>query len=61
MNEIKRRAWIKNQNESHEEIKQRERKQKRGIIIDEDNDLSRFFELATSDKNRSDWFKFTWN
>ena len=40
---------IRKQNESNREIKRNER-QKREILVEEDIDLGRFFELATSNK-----------
>ena len=46
----KRRVLIRKQNESNRKIKQNERKQKRENIIDEDIDIGKLFELATSDK-----------
>ena len=46
----KRRKLIRIQNESNREKKQNERRQKRENIAEEDNDLGRFFEIATSDK-----------
>ena len=46
----KRRISIKNQTESNKEIKQNERRQEKENIIDEDIDVGRFCELATSDK-----------
>ena len=46
----KRRALIRKQNESNRKIKQNERKQKRENIIDEDIDVGRLFELATTNK-----------
>ena len=46
----KRRILIRKQNESIREIKQMERRQKRQISKDEDFDLGRFSELATSHK-----------
>ena len=45
----KRRTLIRKQNEANKEIKQNERKQKRENR-EEDIDLSRFFELAKTDK-----------
>ena len=41
---------IRKQNEANREIKQNERRQKGQNLIDEDTDLGRFFELATSNK-----------
>ena len=41
---------IRKQTESNKEIKQNERKQKRQNLLDEDVDLGRFFEVATSNK-----------
>ena len=46
----KRRILIRKQNEASKEMKQNERRQKRENLIDEDTDLSRFFELATTNK-----------
>ena len=46
----KRRTLIRKQNESNREIKQNEKRQKRQNLIDEDIDLGRFFELATTNK-----------
>ena len=54
----KRRALIREQNESNKEIKQNERRQKRENTIDGDIDLGKFSELASSEKT-CDWFKFT--
>ena len=47
---IKKRKLIRKQTEENKEIKQNERRQKRQNLIDEDVDLGRFFELATSNK-----------
>ena len=44
----KRRKLIRRQNESNREKKQNERRQKRENLAEEDIDLGRFFELATS-------------
>ena len=41
---------IKKQNESNKETKQIERQQKNEILVEEDIDIVRFFELATSNK-----------
>ena len=41
----KRKKLIKKQNESKKETKQKETNKKRQIIIDEDFDLGRFYEL----------------
>ena len=41
---------IRRQTETNKNIKQNERKQKKQYIIDEDIDLVRFFEFASSDK-----------
>ena len=41
---------IKEQNELNRERKQNERRQKRENLVEEDIDLGRFFELATSNK-----------
>ena len=46
----KKEKLIRRQNESNREVKQTERRQKRQSLIDEDIDLGRFFELATSNK-----------
>ena len=46
----KRRKLIRRQNESNRERKQNERRQKRENIAEEDIDVGRFFELATSNK-----------
>ena len=46
----KQRALIRQQNESNNEIRQYEKKQKRENIIEGDIDLDKFFELASSDK-----------
>ena len=46
----KRRKLIRIQNESNKETKQNERRQKRENLAEEDIDLGRFFELATSKK-----------
>ena len=46
----KRRKFIRRQNESNREKKQNERRQKRENIVEEDIDVGRFFELATSNK-----------
>ena len=46
----KRRILIREQNESNKEIKQNERKQKRENVLEEDIDLGRFFELATTNR-----------
>ena len=46
----KRRGLIRKQNESNRNVKQDERKQKRENIKDEDIDIGKFFELATSDR-----------
>ena len=40
---------MRKQSESNKEIKQNERKEKRGNLV-EDIDFGRFFELATSNK-----------
>ena len=45
-----RRTLVGKQNESKKEIKQTERKQNKENSIDEDIDLGRFFELATTNK-----------
>ena len=47
---IKRRTLIRKQNESNREIKQFERRQKRENLVEEDIDIGRFFELATTDR-----------
>ena len=46
----KRRSLIRRQNESNREKKQNERRQKRENMVEEDIDLGRFFELASSNK-----------
>ena len=46
----KRRALIRKQSELNKEMKQNERRQKIENLRDEDIDIGRFFELATSDK-----------
>ena len=46
----KRRALIREQNKRNKKIKQNERKQKRENIINEDFDLDKFFELASTNK-----------
>ena len=46
----KKRKLIRKQFEESKEIKQNERRQNRQNLIDEDVDLGRFFELATSNK-----------
>ena len=46
----KRRKLVRKQTEENKEIKQNERIQKRQNLIDEDVDLDRFFELASSNK-----------
>ena len=45
----KRRILITKQNESNKQLKQNERKQKSENIV-EDNDIGRFFEIATTNK-----------
>ena len=45
-----RRKLIRKQTDEKREIKQNERRQKRQNLIDEDVDLGRLFELATSNK-----------
>ena len=47
---IKRRILIRKQNELNKELKQHERRQKRENVVEEDIDLGRFFELATTNK-----------
>ena len=47
---INKKVLIGKQNESNKEIKQNERKQKRGNIVDEDVDLGNFFVLAKINK-----------
>ena len=47
---LEKKKLIRRQNESNREIKRNERRQKRENVVDEDIDLGRFFELATSDK-----------
>ena len=46
----KRRKLIRRQNESNREKKRIERRRKRENVVEEDIDLGRFFELASSDK-----------
>ena len=46
----KRRKLIRRQNESNREKKQNERRQKIENLAEEDIDIGRFFELATSNK-----------
>ena len=46
----KRKSLNTKQNESNRELKQNERRQKRQTLVDEGNDLGRFFVLASSDK-----------
>ena len=46
----KRRKLIRRQNELNKERKRIERRQKRENVVEEDIDLGRFFELASSDK-----------
>ena len=46
----KRRSLLRKQNESNKEIIQNERRQERQNLIDEDIDMGRFYEFATSDK-----------
>ena len=46
----KRRAFFRKQKESNEEIKQNERRQKIDNLVEEDIDLGRFFEVATTNK-----------
>ena len=41
---------IRKQNESNREIKQNERRQKKENLVEEDIDIGRFFELATTNK-----------
>ena len=45
-----RRTLIRKQNESNREIKKKERRKERQILIDEDIDFGSFFELATNNK-----------
>ena len=45
---LQKRKLIRRKNESNREIKRNERRQKRENMI-EDNDIGRFFELATTD------------
>ena len=45
-----RRVLIRKQNESSREIKQSEKRQKKENLVEEDIDLGRFFDLATSNK-----------
>ena len=50
LQKTKKKKLTREQNESNREIKQNERRQKRENMIEEDIDLGRFFELATSNK-----------
>ena len=47
---LQKRKLIRRQNESDREIKENERRQKKEVLVEEDIDLCRFFELATSNK-----------
>ena len=47
---LQKKKLIRIQNESNKETKQNERRQKRENLVEEDIDLGRFFELATSNK-----------
>ena len=47
---LEKRKLIRKQNESNKERKRNERRQKRKNIAEEDIDVGRFFELATSNK-----------
>ena len=50
LQKTKKKKLTREQNESNREIKRNERRQKRENIAEEDIDLSRFFELATTDR-----------
>ena len=50
LQKTKKKKLTKEQNESNKETKRNERRQKRENIVEEDIDLGRFFELATSNK-----------
>ena len=50
LQKIKKKKLTREQNESNRKLKQNERRQKRENIAEEDIDLGKFFELATSDK-----------
>ena len=50
LQKTKKKNLTREQNESNKETKQNERRQKRENIAEEDIDLGRFFELATSNK-----------
>ena len=47
---LQKKKLVRRQNESNKERKQNERRQKRENLVEEDIDLGRFFELATSNK-----------
>ena len=47
---LQRKKLIRRQNESNREIKRNERRQKRENLVEQDIDLGRFFELATTDR-----------
>ena len=46
---LEKKKLIRKQNESNKETKRNERRQERENMVD-DNDLGRYFELATSNK-----------
>ena len=48
--ELQKKKLIRIQNERNRERKRKERRQKRDNVVEEDIDLGRFFELATSNK-----------
>ena len=47
---LQKKKLIRKQTEENKEIKQNERRQKRKNLVDEDVNIGRFFELATSNK-----------
>ena len=47
---LQKKNLVRKQNESNRKIKQNERRQKRENLVEEDIDLGRYFELATSNK-----------
>ena len=47
---LEKRKLVRKQNESKKERKRNERRQKRENIAEQDIDIGRFFELATSNK-----------
>ena len=50
LQKTKKKKLTREQNESNKETKRNERRQKRENIVEEDIDLGRFFEIATSNK-----------